>query len=253
MRRAFFSTTAVALAAAVSFAQGPRGPRGDSANRPASAIDMAKARTITGVVSAIHIGNGTQYPSITIEQAVIKVAPVWFLLENDFEITSGSVLTVVAAPSTVPNDSYLYAIELINTAKRSRVVLRDASGVPEWSGGRGRRGGDRGNPDAPRAGAGCADPATIAVITGILEKVSMGAGIQMPTLIVKAADGTLVTIKIGPERTLLEADFELKEGEQVTAKYAHAACADENIALALANAAGQTIELRDDLGRPVWD
>jgi hypothetical protein len=81
----------------------------------------------------------------------------------------------------------------------------------------------------------------------------MGAGIEMPILIVKTGDGTLITMRIGPERILLEADFELKEGEAITAKYAQVPCTDENIALELTNAAGQTVALRDDLGRPNWN
>jgi hypothetical protein len=245
---------AAALAAVMTFAQGPRGPKtGNPANRPTPVVDMARVRTIAGAVSAINIGYGTQYPSVTIGEAVIKVAPVWFLLENDFEIRPGSTLSVVAANSTLPNDSYLYAIEITNTATQARIVLRDSSGVPQWSGGKERRGGGRGNPDSPRAGAGCVDPTTIVAVAGIVEKVSMGAGIEMPTLIVKGADGALVTIKIGPERILLEADFELKEGEYVTAKYAKATCTDENVALQLTNAAGETTILRSDAGAPNWD
>jgi hypothetical protein len=214
---------------------------------------MSKVRTITGTVSAVNIGYGTQYPSITIGQDVIKVAPVWFLLENDFEIKSGTALSVVVAPSTVANDSYLYAIEITNTATEAHIVLRDSSGVPAWSGGRGMRGSGKVSSTFTRGGAGCVDPATITVVTGIVDKVSMGAGIEMPTLIVKSADSSLVAIKIGPERILLEADFELREGEQVTAKYAHVTCTDENIALELTNAGGDTLVLRDDLGKPAWN
>jgi hypothetical protein len=139
-----------------------------------------------------------------------------------------------------------------NTVTQATIVLRDSTGVPEWTGGRNRRGGSQGAA-ASRPGVGCVDASAITVITGTIEQVTMGAGIEMPALIVKASGGTLITMKIGPERILLEADFELREGDQVTAKYAHVTCTDENIALELTNAAGQTVVLRDDLGRPNWN
>lgn len=234
----------VLLSSLTLLAQGPRGPQG----RTGSALNMAKVQTISGPVTAVNIAYGAQYPSITINKLQIKVAPVWYLLDKNFEIKAGDVLTVSAAPSTLPNDAYLYAIEISNPAKNLKLTLRDSSGVPLWSGpGRGR-----GNPDAPRNGAGCIDPASIKTVTGVIEKLSMGLGVQMPTLVLRA--GTqLLTLKIGPERILLDADFELKEGQTITVRYGRETYEDEYVALQITNAAGQTVKLRDDDGSPNWN
>jgi hypothetical protein len=234
---------------AASLAQGPRGPFNQrSPNHAASVLNMAKVQTVTGTISAVNLAYGMQYPSITVNKSVIKVAPVWYFLDNSFEVKAGDPVSVSAAPSTLPNDSYLYAIEITNTNSAAKIVLRDSSGIPLWMG----SAGGRGNPDAARNGSGCVDPATITTAAGTVEKLSLGAGIQMPTLVLKV-NGRLISLKIGPEHILLEADFELKEGEQVTVKYAHATCDDEDVALQLANAAGATVVLRNDDGTPNWN
>lgn len=247
----FTFALAVLITAAVSLAQGPRGPQNQNLpSRPAVALAMSRIQTVTGAVSAVSIAYGTQYPSITVGGKVIKVAPAWFLLEKDFEIKVGDHLSVVAAPSAVLSDAYLYAIEIANLNTKARIALRDSSGAPLWTG---RHGGGARNSDAPRYGSGCIDPATIGTVTGTVEEISMGVGIQMPTLLVKTWDGELISMKLGPERILLEADFELMKGEPVTAKYAHEACTDENVALQLTNAAGVTVILRNDDGTPAWN
>jgi hypothetical protein len=210
---------------------------------------MARVQTVTGAVSAVSLTYGTQYPSITVNKTVIKVAPVWFLLDKNFEIKAGDQVSVTAAPSLLPNDSYLYAIDITNTRCKAKIVLRDSSGVPLWSG----RSGGRGNPDVPCNETGCTDAATISTVSGTVEKVSMGVGIQMPTLVVKTSDGKLISMKIGPEWILLEADFELAPAEQVTAKFAHETCSDEDVALQLTNSAGVSVVLRNDDGTPNWN
>jgi len=239
------------LAAAAGFAQGPRGPQNPNApNHPASALDMTRLKTLTGPVSAVNIAYGTQYPSISVNQAVIKVAPVWFFLAQGFEMKAGDVVTVVAAPSLLPNDSYLYAIEISSEANKARIVLRDQAGVPLWTG----PAAGRGNSATPRTGTGtgCVDAASIVTATGAIEKLTMGVGIQMPALVLKT-EGKLVTIKLGPERTLLEADLELQEGQSITVRYGTASCTGEYVALQLVNAAGVTVTLRSDDGTPAWN
>ncbi|MBI4874853.1 MAG: hypothetical protein HY822_09505 [Acidobacteria bacterium] len=234
--------TVVLASAAIAFAQGPRGPRTQNApNHPASVLNMAKVQTVTGAISAVDVAYGAQYPSITVGKAVIKVAPVWFFLDHDFELKAGGQVSVSAAPSTLPNDAYLYAISI--TKGQAAITLRDASGVPLWSG---PRGGGFGNQEAARTGTGCIDPASIRTLSGTIDKVSMGLGIEMPTLVLKTSDGKLVTLKIGPEWVLLAADFELKAGDQITAKVGLATCSNEEVALQLTNAAGATVILRGD-------
>ena len=108
----------------------------------AAAPDMTRTLTVSGAVSAVDIGYGMQYPSITVNQKVIKIAPAWYLVEQDFELKTGDQVSAAAAPSTVAGDSYLYAIEIANVASKTTIVLRDAAGIPLWMAANGGRGGN---------------------------------------------------------------------------------------------------------------
>jgi hypothetical protein len=254
MKRMLLAVPIIALVvAAHSAAQGPhgRGGWGGGAGMGASSLDMTKTRTFNGTVGAIDIGYGAQYPSFTVGTTTFKVAPVWYFLNNDFELKAGDPVSVTAAPSTIPGDSYLYAISIANTKTGAKLVMRDSNGLPLWSG----PAAGRGNGGGIGAGVctGCVDPKSIATVMGTVEKVVAGVGIQMPSLVLKGADGKLVTIKIGPERTLLEADFEIKAGDRITARYAYATCSEEYIALQLMNAQGNILKLRNDDGTPAWN
>jgi len=151
---------------------------------------------------------------------------------------------IVAAPSNLARDPYLYAVEITNTATKQRVVLRDAGSLPLWSA--------RQAPSGPEGEGDCLPGAPTALVSGIVEQSNSGIGIQMPTLALKVADGTLLTFRLGPERVLLASDLELKPGEPVTVKYAASAAYEVLVALAITNAAGTTVTLRDESGRPGW-
>ncbi|MDR3701405.1 MAG: hypothetical protein P4L56_17285 [Candidatus Sulfopaludibacter sp.] len=245
IRRSFHTAMlllAMPAAAVLCLAQGRYGP-GDGAGS-GSTLNMTKAQTVAGTVSAVNIGYGMQYPSIAIGKVQVKVAPVWYLLDSNFEIKTGDALSILAAPANLATDPYLYAVEITNTATNLRIVLRDARGVPLWT--------SRQTSGTPLAADTCLAGATVMVASGTVEQFNSGVGIQMPTLTVKVSDGSLLTFKLGPERVLLAFDLELKAGESVTVKYAVASCTGESIAMAVTNAAGVTVVLRDELGRPAW-
>lgn len=101
------------------------------------------------------------------------------------------------------------------------------------------------------AEGGCLDASTAVTVSGKVEKITMGAGIEMPTLTLQT-DGKLLVLKLGPERILLAADIELKAGDTVTVKYAVETCTDELVALAITTASGVTITLRGDDCMPAW-
>jgi type 1 fimbria pilin len=251
MKRTLYSVfAALLMTAAVSGAQGPHGGRTSGTGTPQ--LDMSKVCMISGTVASVHIAYGAQYPSITVDQFTIKVAPVWYMLEKGFEVKAGDRVSVAAAPSTRPDDSYLYAVEMSNTATGARILLRDSFGIPLWTSGPGSgSGSSNGVPSG--AGTGCIDPTSIAQASGTVEKVNAGAGIQMPTLTLKTVTGALLTVKIGPERILLDSDFELKPGDAISVKYGRSTCSDEYLAISLTNAAGVTIVLRNDDGTPDWN
>jgi hypothetical protein len=244
----------LAAIAGPAFAQGPRNGAGAGGMRQGGMnqadLAMTKLQTVSGAVTAVNIGYGMQYPSITVNKLQIKVAPVWYLLEKNFEIRYGDNLTIVAAPSTSASDSYLYAIEMTNTATKSKLVLRDASGLPLWS----RQGGGpgAGAGSGPMADGDCTQVLSIANESGVIENIASGLGIQMPSLTLKTAAGKLLVIRLGPERILLEADLELKAGDTISVKYAVTSHEDELVALAITKGS-VTITLRGDDCRPVWN
>jgi hypothetical protein len=205
---------------------------------------MTEVPTVSGTVTAVAIGYGIQYPSITIGKIQIKVAPIWYLLDNNFEIKTGDSLSVQAAPSISTSDSYQYAVEITNTISNQRLALRDTLGRPLWT--------SAPSTAAIRPEGQCLLGSVVAVVSGIVDQINIGVGIQLPTLTMRTAAGALLTFKLGPERVLLESDVELKTGEPATVKYASSTCSNELVALTVTDAAGKTVVLRDDVDRPAW-
>ena len=241
--------------AVVAFAQGPRGPRAP-ANAPHTGLDLAAVQLIQGAVTDVDTARGARYPTVVINTLQIKLAPGWYLLDNDIEISTGDTVKITAAASADTADTYLYAIDIVKG--NAFLKLRDSQGLPLWTGGPGggnAKGNWQGN--GPRQGTGecqgCLDAASLATVTGTVEKVTAGVGIQFPTVVLKAPDTKLLTIKIGPSRVLLAADFETAAGQKLTVKYAASTCKEELIALELTDSNGRKIVLRAQDGTPSWN
>ncbi|MGC4051152.1 MAG: hypothetical protein QM757_17460 [Paludibaculum sp.] len=244
-RRLFSLLSSSVLAAAAALAQGHNGTggpgNGNGGTTPAgSGLNMAAQKTVNGPITSIQIGYGVQYPSIVVNQIQIKVAPVWFLLENDFELAAGDVVSVLAAPSYNSADTYLYAVRISKGA--ADLTLRDTLGMPVWIH---PGSGQAGQPRAHALCGACIDPATAQSATGIIDRVNAGAGIQQPTLVLRLADASLLTVKLGSERLILSSDFELNAGATITVKYVRSTCTEVLIALQLTDASGKTLILRD--------
>lgn len=236
------------LSAPLTFAQnlgmgqGPGMTPGQGMGNHSSNLNLAAQVTIEGPISALSLAYGAQYPSITVNQKLIKVAPVWFLLDNGIELALNDKVKVTAAPSSLSGDTALYALSITKGTKS--LTLRDSLGVPLWTGkGAGQA--------APHSGDPCLDLANTKTAKGTIVSVEAGLGIQYPTLVLKLADSTLLTFKLGPERLLLAADFELKAGDAISVTYATCTENDELVVLSLTNAAGVTITLRDGDGWPM--
>lgn len=218
MNRTFFTSfLAMPLMMAV-FAQGPQGPgpSQSTGNRQNAGVNMSLQTTVEGIISSVQIAYGAQYPSIVVDKQQIKVAPVWYLLENGFELTAGETVRVVAAPSLNAGDAYIYAISITRTAGGAALTLRNEAGVPLWR--------NHTAPTRPPRARLC--PVSIRRPsrrpTGIIDRVNAGLGIQFPVLVLKLQDNTLLSVKLGPERMLLAADFELNPGAALTVQYAAA-------------------------------
>lgn len=245
MKFRFFSLLSTSvLAAATVLAQGRNGPAapggGNGGTQPGHiGLNMSVQKTIEGPIVSVQLGYGVQYPSIVVNKTQIKLAPLWFLLENDFELASGDVVSVLAAPSNNTSDTYLYAIRITKGA--ASITLRDALGVPVWS----QPGGPGAQPHSPANCGACIDLTSAQTATGVVDRINAGLGIQQPTLVLRLADASLLTVKLGSERLILASDFELNAGATITVKYALSACTDEMVALQLTDANGKTLVLRD--------
>jgi hypothetical protein len=231
----------IVAAGTLALAQGPRGPQTGYPTNQAAGLDMTKVQTTEGTVVSVNVGYGSQYHSIQIDQTTVKVAPVWFLLENDFEIRAGDKLKVTAAPSFQVRDAYLNAITVTNTVSGASLTLRDNNGIPLWAREQGVGHGTEGQATCTR----CSGPTSVATVSGTVNQISAGIGIQMPSMVLKTADGNLLTVKLGPERILEAADFEIKAGDALTVRYA-LTCTGETVALELTNSAGTKVVLRKD-------
>ena len=97
--------------AVVAFAQGPRGPQAP-ASAPYTGLNMAAVQVIQGAVTDVDIARGAQYPTVVVNRLQIKLAPEWYLLDNDIEIKTGDTLKITAAASANSADTYLYAIDI---------------------------------------------------------------------------------------------------------------------------------------------
>ncbi len=251
-------TSFLTAALATSLAQGPgrfqgngtAAQKGNHSGQPQ--LVMTQLQEISGPVTAVNIGTGMEYPTIEVDGKIVRVAPVWFLLENDFEIAQNDFLVLQAAPSSSTADPYLHAIWIRNQAANKEIQLRDENGVALWSGGRGRSSQGESHRGNGRIIGGCG-LSDIATVSGSVTKVVLGTGIKQPNIELNTASGVL-SIKIGPSRVMLEVEFQIDVGDQLTVKYGATNCTDEKVALEITNLTkgGIMIVLRDEEGRPVW-
>jgi hypothetical protein len=237
--------------AVVASAQGRRGPQ-TPITAQHSGLNMAAVQVIQGTVTDVDVALGVQYPTIVVNKVQIRLAPAWYLLDNDIEIKTGDSLKITVAPSANAADTFLYAIDV--TKGTAFLKLRDSQAFPLWTGGPGM-GNRQGNGSGNGTGEcqGCLDAASITSASGTVEKVTAGVGVQFPSVVLKTADAKLLTIKIGPERVLLAADFEIVAGQKLTVKYAVSICKDELVALELTDSNGRTVVLRAADGAPAWN
>ncbi len=259
-------TSFVAAALAVTFAQSPpadggqgqgqgqgqhQGQRNGKRNgngTGTSLLDMTQIRELSGTVTAVNMGTGMQYPSIEVEGELIRVAPVWYLLENDFEIAVNDMVTVQAVPSTSLTDPYLHAVWIRNDTSMAELTLRQEDGSAVWGRRKGRR-GDREVQGDRQMVRGCGF-SSIQTVSGEVVEVTLGTGIRQPNVILQAGDDVM-SIKIGPSRVLLETEFEILPKDPLTVKYGVTTCTQEKVALELTKG-DSTIKLRNEDGSRAW-
>lgn len=241
----------ILVASATLMAQGPRSTQNQSragtAVRSGAPLDMTATVTIQGVIESVLFATGVQYPSIVVNGTAVKIAPVWYLLDQDFELSAGDPVKVVAARCACGDDT-LYALEI--TRAGVTLALRDSLGIPLWIRGLARP--TDGPAAARRTGAPCLDLAGMETVTGTVVSISAGLGIRQPVLLLETSGGRSLSVGLAPERVLLEQDIELAAGMTLDVRLARSACSNGFVALELTTPDGVTIRLRDDIGRPLW-
>mgnify|MGYP006902070194 CR=1 FL=1 len=112
-------------------------------NQMSRMYDPAAETTIKGKikeVKQVQMGSGMRYGihAVMDNDEVIHLGPVWYFDEQDISFSVGETIEVTGSEVTFNNDRIIIARKLIKN--RKEMVLRNASGIPEWAGsGRGMR------------------------------------------------------------------------------------------------------------------
>jgi hypothetical protein len=137
MRKAHFYSLLICLLLVFTSASWSQGGPGNGMPR----YDPKTETTLTGTIDEIqlhsghHRGTGTHLllktDSGTIE---VHVGPTFYLEKQQFPLAKGDRIEVVGSKVKIGNDDVLLAREISKDGKK--LVLRDRSGIPLWSGGK---------------------------------------------------------------------------------------------------------------------
>ena len=227
--------------------------------------DPAAVLTIDGVVTAVNIyQHELEYPSIVVStsaigEVVIKLAPLWLLLENDFEVQVGDTVKILALPCNLVSPATYYALSItvidpLTQEIVSSITLRDPSGFPLWTG-RAQTPTSATSPTGARtcaAKGNCLEVMAIGQITGVVDSVIPGQGIAQSRLLLRLQDGKYFGVDIGPARHMLGQDFELRAGETVMLRFGTLRRSRHHVALQLGYGSGYQVTLRKETGAPAW-
>ena len=98
------------------------------------------------------------------------------------------------------------------------------------------------------------DPSTRAEVQGTVVELDAARGQGMPTLVVDAAQGKPMTVRLGPNWFFDQNGFKATPGDQVhLVTYECPNCDADAVAGSVENLTnGDTLTLRDDQGQPEW-
>lgn len=243
----------------------PPGPNTPTPAPGRVSYDPSAVLTIDGVVTAVNIyQHELEYPSIavsttTLGEVVIKLAPLWFLLENDFEIQAGDTVRILALPCNLVSPATYYAVSIsvidpVTQEVVSSIILRDTSGFPLWT-----ARGQTATTATPATGArkcaaqgNCLEVMAIGQVSGVVDSVIPGTGISQSRLMLRLQDGKYFGVDIGPARNMLGQDFELRAGETVMLRFGMLRRSRHHVALQLGYGNGYQITVRKETGAPAW-
>jgi hypothetical protein len=259
MRKLTVSILVLALVSTLALAGNGKGGGGG--------IDPATARTVSGPVTAVSMNQGLGHPGFTMsaEGGALEVhlGPYWYLVAQNFTVAVGDQVTATVADCSKTSETRdVVALQVTNTTNGSQVVLRDETGRPSWKGRKrgGGQGGGNGQGLAPekgkagKGGGACKgssiDLSTLQELSGTATVVNGGLGTKNNTLAFSAG-GLDYTVALGPFWYLQQHSFSVKAGDGLTIRMAQ--CGERWVAFSVTlSATGQTLQLRDDAGYPLW-
>jgi hypothetical protein len=259
MRKLTVSILVLALVSTLALAGSGRGG--------GSGIDLGTVRTVSGPVTAVSMEQGQGHPGFTMSaeggSLEVHLGPYWYLVAQGFSVAVGDQVTATVASCTQSSGGgYVVALQVANATNGSQVVLRDENGKPVWKGRRhgGGQGGGNGQGMAPekgKAGKGggtCkgsqVDLSTLQELAGTATVVNGGLGTKNNTITFNAG-GLDYSVALGPFWYLQQHGFAIRAGDALSIRMAQ--CSDRWVAFSITlTATGQTLQLRDDSGYPLW-
>ncbi len=210
----------------------------------------ANETTIQGTIQEVRQTQRGRSPGthivVNTPQGPMEVAlgPSWFINQQQLNLTQGSQVRVIGSPMTYNGQRIVVARE-VETGGRT-VQLRNAQGVPAWSGGRGMAGGAL---SAPRY-----DTSQEQQLQGTIRALPYYARgpVSGRHLILNTAQGE-IEVALGPQAFLDQEQIDLAPGDQITVTAAPAMVDGRRIFMAREiEKGGHVFALRNPQGVPLW-
>ncbi len=225
-------------------------------------VDPSGAVRVEGTVISLVAGPGMGGSVLTLEdpslgRVQVALGPFWFLQDAGLVLQEGAAVRGTLHPCAACSVPWV-AATLEDPVTGSTVTLRDASGLPQWRGGRGRGrragwGGRGGTPLGRQGICLTAGPSVgeIRTVTGTV--ASLEASGQRAALVLDTAGGKL-ELMVAPYRALADAGVVLSKGDTVKLTWATVSTPRGSFDVVFTvtdPATGKTIQLRDPAtGRP---
>lgn len=241
------------LLAAQGMGQGKgQGQGGPPPGVPAGSSNPLKnVQVFEGVLTEVLVEYGAKYPVVEITIAngdvlPVRLAPVWYLNEIGLtiEVLESYVsqeVTVVALVKDTGDEIVYHAIS-IAIGDDTLWELRSESGKPGWIGSEYKK------PKDPKGH----NTSSIQEISGDVLSLDYSLQTNQLRLRLRADDGYVYRLYLGPPEDLMAGGFAIREGNRVRVRYALAGGPHTGIAYELTNRACVATRLRDEEGNFLW-
>lgn len=150
MKRSYLTLILMALIGSGAFLAAQTGP---------IHLDPSQLYHFEGMVASIQAAPGNGTPLFVLQTAdggevAFQTGPYWFFDVAGFVLAEGDNVAVDAFASVDPAVAIYYAARIQNLDAGAEIVLRDDSGVPQWTSGRQFGGHGNGGPSGQNPGNG---------------------------------------------------------------------------------------------------